>query len=327
MLLTPGWIDLHVHLYDGVSHYGIPADPNCIDNGVTTAVDAGSAGADTFAGFRRHNIDASDTRVFGQLNISSQGMLSPEVGELEDMRWVNVERSLKVIEANRDVTVGVKVRLTRNSICSRESGLTPLHIARDVAEAAGVAVMVHPQDAWADSIDEIVAVLRNRDILTHCFHGQDGCGILDERQRVRSSIHDARARGVVFDVGHGKGSFTWDVAEAALGEDFLPDTISSDLHYYNVDGPVFDLATTATKFIHLGLSLDEVIARVTAEPARTIGKVDIGTLRVGAWGDAAILQLETGGVALTDCAGVTRTGTQRIRPVQVVKDGRIRSRR
>lgn len=151
-LLTPGWIDLHVHVFDGVSHYGIPADPHCITCGVTTAVDAGSAGADTFPGFRKYIIEASATRLFAQLNISSQGMIAQEVGELEDIRWADAGKALKMIEANRDVILGVKVRLQRGLCCSEASGLRPLYLAREAADAAGLPIMVHAQEAWAETI-------------------------------------------------------------------------------------------------------------------------------------------------------------------------------
>lgn len=322
-LLTPGWIDLHVHVFDGVSHLGIPPDPNCIAKGVTTAVDAGTAGADTFPGFRKYVIEVSDTRLYAQLNISSQGMLSPQLGEFDDIRWVDVDRTLQVIEANRDLILGVKVRLTRDTICSEEAGIRPLHLAREAADAAGLPIMVHPQDAWTESIDNILSVMRRQDIMTHCFHGSDGCGILDEQGQVRESVLDAAERGVIFDVGHGAGSFSWDVAEAALGQQFLPRTISSDLHHYNVEGPVFDLATTATKFLQLGLSLDEVIARVTSIPAEAIAKDEIGTLKVGAWGDATLLELERGAFDLVDAGGQVRSGQQRLVPLTVIKGGRV----
>ncbi|MBI3734560.1 MAG: amidohydrolase/deacetylase family metallohydrolase [Chloroflexi bacterium] len=322
-LLTAGWIDLHVHVFDGVSHYGIAPDPHCIARGVTTAVDAGSAGADTFPGFRRYVIEASATRLFAQLNISSQGMISQEMGELLDIRWADVGKALKVIEANRDVILGVKVRLERDRVCSEESGLRPLQLAREAADAAGLPIMVHPQLAWADSLDDILALMRKDDIVTHCFHGFPVCGILDEQGRVREAAREAAARGMIFDVGHGRGSFDWRVAEAALAQGFWPQTISSDLHRYNVDGPVYDLATTASKFLQLGLPLDEVIARVTAAPARVIRQPDLGTLRVGACGDATLLELQSGEFALRDARGQARTGSQRLMPVGVVRAGQV----
>ncbi len=320
-IVAPGLIDLHVHVFPGISHYGIEPDHHCIAHGVTTAVDAGSAGADTFPGFRKYVIDVSATTLFAQLNISSQGMLNGEIGELQDIRFANVERALATIESNRDRILGVKVRLTRNSLVSPEAGLRPLHLAREAADSAGLPIMVHPQDAWADSIDEILAVMGSRDILTHCFHA-DPCGILNDAGRIRESVLAARERGVIFDVGHGAGSFDWQVAESALAQGFLPQTISSDLHIYNVEGPVFDLTTTISKFLHLGLPLNDALAKATAEPAAAIGMADtIGALKPGAWGDAVVLAVEEGDFKLIDSKGATRSGRQRLMPTQIVKAG------
>lgn len=326
-IVAPGLIDLHVHVFPGVSHYGIEPDPHCIARGVTTAVDAGSAGADTFPGFRKYVIEASATRLFATLNISSQGMLNAEIGELHDIRFANVPRALQTIQANRDLILGVKVRLTKHSLVSQEAGIRPLHLAREAADAAGLPIMVHPQDAWVASLDDILALMRKGDILTHCFHAMP-CGILDAGGRIRPAVWDAVERGVVFDVGHGAGSFDWQVVETALAQGFLPQTISSDLHIYNVHGPVHDLVTTVSKFLHLGLSLDEAIAKVTAIPAQVMGMADaIGTLRVGAWGDAVVLALEEGTFALTDSAGVTRTGRQMLSPQAVIRQGRLYTQR
>ncbi|HIC19069.1 TPA: amidohydrolase/deacetylase family metallohydrolase, partial [Candidatus Poribacteria bacterium] len=256
-LVTPGMIDLHVHVFYGVSHYGIHPDPTCLAKGATTVVDAGSSGADTFPGFRKYVIDVSETRILAQLNISSQGMISQEIGEFEILEYANVDKACRVIEQHSDVILGVKVRLTKNSIVSERSGMLPLHRAREAADAAGLPIMVHPQDAWCDSIDDILNVMRRGDILTHCFHGMK-CGILDQHGQVRQSVHQAIERGVIFDVGHGAGSFSWDVVENAMSQGVDPQTISSDLHAYNVDGPVHDLATIVTKFLHLGMSIDDV---------------------------------------------------------------------
>src|SRR5262249_1314729 len=172
---------------------------HCIAKGVTTAVDAGSAGADTFPGFRKYVIDASATRLFAQLNISSQGMLTREIGELDDLRYASVPKALATIEHHRDGIRGAKGRLTRHSIVSEAAGIRPLHLAREAADAAGLPIMVHPQDAWCASLDEILAVMRAGDILTHCFHAAR-CGILDDEGRVRKAAREAAERGVVFDV-------------------------------------------------------------------------------------------------------------------------------
>ncbi|MFZ1756720.1 MAG: amidohydrolase/deacetylase family metallohydrolase [Caldilineaceae bacterium] len=323
LIVAPGLIDLHVHVFPGVSHYGIEPDPHCIAKGVTTAMDAGSAGADTFPGFRKYVIEASDTRLFAALNISSQGMLNTEIGELQDIRFANVPRALQTIEANRDRILGVKVRLTKRSLVSEEAGIRPLHLAREAADAAGLPIMVHPQNAWTDSLDDILAVMGKGDILTHCFHAMP-CGIFDDNRRIRPAVWEAVERGVVFDVGHGAGSFDWGVVESALAQGFLPQTISSDLHIYNVNGPVYDLVTTVAKFLHLGLSLDDAIAKVTAVPAQVMDMADaIGTLKAGAWGDAVVLAVEEGSFPLVDSAGVMRTGRRMLAPRAVIRQGQV----
>ena len=322
-IVTPGMIDLHVHVFYGVSHFGIEPDPTCLAKGATTVVDAGSAGADIFPGFRKYIIDVSDTRILAQLNISSQGMLTAEIGEFEIPEYANVSKACEMIEKHRDVILGVKVRLSKHSIVSERSGMSPLHRAREAADAAGLPIMVHPQAAWCDSIDDILAVMGERDILTHCFHGSD-CGILNDEGKVRKSVHEAMERGVVFDVGHGAGSFSWHVVEQAMAEGVQPQTISSDLHIYNINGPAYDLATVVTKFLHLGMTLDDAIAKVTSVPAQTILMSDkIGTLSAGAWGDAVVFELREGEFQLADTGGQVRIGKQKLVPITVVKSGRV----
>ncbi len=321
-IVTPGMIDLHVHVYPGVSHFGVEPDATCLARGATTVVDAGSAGSDTFPGFRKYIIDASDTRIRAMLNISSQGMVTQEVGEFALPEYANVDKCCQMIEQHRDLILGVKVRLTKNSIVSEAAGMTPLERARQAADAAGLPIMVHPQAAWCDSLDDILALMGKDDILTHCFHGMD-CGILDDEGKVRDSVHAAIERGVIFDVGHGAGSFVWETVETALEQGVTPKTISSDLHIYNVDGPVYDLAHVVSKFLHLGHSLDEAIAKVTSVPAQVMHMDDIGTLAEGTWGDAVIFELRQGQFQLLDCRGVARTATQDLAPATVVKSGRI----
>lgn len=322
-LISPGLIDVHVHIFEGVSHYGINVDRGCLARGATTVVDAGSAGADTFPGFRKYVIEASDTRILAHLNISTMGMISRQIGELDDIKWASVPRALEMIERNRDVILGVKVRLTREQLVGKNGGLRPLYMAREAADAAGLPIMVHPQRSWANSFDEIISVMREGDVLTHMYHGEEH-GILDEEGRVRPSVWAARERGVVFDVGHGEGSFVWDICERAMAQGFPPTTISSDLHRYNINGPVFDLVTTISKFLHLGLSLDDAMAMVTAVPARVVGMPGtIGTLAVGAEGDAVVLDLQSGTFEFLDSRRVTRIGEQRLEPEVVIKAGRV----
>jgi dihydroorotase len=323
-VVTPGLIDVHVHVYDGVAPLGIPADPNCVAKGVTTVVDAGSAGAHTFPGFRKYVIDVAETRVRALLNVSvvGQSTLSPDNphGELLDLRYANPGLAVRTIERHRDVILGVKVRLSRN--IAGENDLQALRLAREAADAVKLPVMAHIGDTHTP-LKDLLPALRAGDVITHCFHGREG-GILDDRGRVLPDVLAAVGRGVHLDVGHGAGSFAFEVAERALAQGLLPGTISSDLHQFNVHGPVFDLATTLSKFLHLGLSLEQVVARVTAHPAKLFGFAEgLGTLREGAEADVAVFSLREGDFSFTDGMGHRRIGHRKLIPVATVKSGRL----
>jgi dihydroorotase len=215
-IVTPGLIDIHVHVYDGVAPLGIPADPNCIAKGVTTVLDAGSAGAHTFPGFRRYVINTVETRVYALLNISvvGQSTLSEDNdwGELLDLRYANAKLAIRTIERNRDVILGVKVRLSRN--VTGDHDLASLRLAREAAEAVNLPVMVHIGDT-ASPLPDILRELKKGDVVTHAFHGRSN-GILDELGRVLPQVKQAVANGIHLDVGHGRGSFSWRVMETAL---------------------------------------------------------------------------------------------------------------
>jgi dihydroorotase len=318
-LVLPGLIDLHVHVFWGASHYGIEPDPHCLGTGTTTVVDAGSAGAHTFAAFRRYVIDVSETRIIPFLNIGATGMVSPDVGELEELRHIDRAAALRTIEAHRDLIRGIKVRLSRDLVGS--NARVALKTAREAGEAAALPIMVHVGDTPI-SLAEILDELRAGDVITHCYHGREE-GILDARGTVTPAARQAASRGVLFDVGHGKGSFSFQVARRGLAQGFRPGTISSDLHVYNLDGPVFDLATTMSKFLHLGLSLDEVVAMTTGAPAQVIGHDDVlGTLRPGAAGDVTLLAVREGPVTFEDTVGERLEGARRLVPFGAVRAGR-----
>ena len=261
--VVPGLIDIHTHLYTGVSHYGIDADTYCLGRGVVTAADAGSAGAQTFLGLRKYILQKSATRLLAFVNIAIAGMISAEVGELEDLRWASVDGTVACLGEHRDVAVGVKLRLGRENV--GENGDAALRMALEAAHRAKVPLMVHITDS-AIGIEPLLASLRPGDIITHAFHGERG-GIFDSSRRVLTAVERAAAEGVNFDVGHGAGSFSFAVAQEAIGQGFLPTTISSDLHSHNVNGPVFDLVTTMSKFVALGLDMTQVISMTTCNAA------------------------------------------------------------
>jgi len=322
LLVVPGLIDLHVHVYWGVADLSVEADPTCLGRGVTTVVDAGSAGANTFPGFRRFVVEASHGRVLAYLNISATGQIDPVLGELHDLRFADPERAAEVARANPDVVVGFKVRLSE--VLAGPNGLAALDLALEAGRATSLPVMVHI-GGTPFGIEEVLHRLRAGDIVTHAFTGFRPGGIVGDGDRLLETALDARRRGVLFDVGHGAGSFTWPVAEAALAEDFRPDTISSDLHRFNLAGPVHDLATTLSKFLLLGLSLDDVIAMASMVPARALGRdSDLGRLAVGNEADVTVLRLEEGRFDLVDAAGTTRVARQRLVPVAVLRSGRSR---
>jgi dihydroorotase len=329
LIVTPGLIDIHVHVYDGVAPLGIPADPSCLRRGVTTVVDAGSAGAHTFPGFVAQVISVVETRVYALLNISVIGQSSfsmdTQAGELLELRYADPAAAVRVIKEHRDLIIGVKVRLSRNIAGSND--LRALELAKEAALAVGLPVMVHIGATHA-SLREILGLLGDRDIVTHVFHGHDG-GILDEHLRVRPEVEDAVIRGVRFDVGHGAGSFSFEVAEAAMRQGLLPGTISSDIHRWNVDGPVYDLATTLSKFLHLGMSLEEVVRRATANAASTFRfPAGLGSLAPGAPADLSLFRMEGGTFEFHDALGfgrppVTRIGDRRLVPTMTIKSGRV----
>lgn len=318
-LVVPGLVDLHVHVYWGVADLSVEADPTCLGRGVTTVVDAGSAGANTFPGFRRWVVEASTGRILAFLNISATGQIDPFLGELHDLRFADPERAAAVASANPDVIVGFKVRVSE--MLAGPNGLAGLDRALEAGRATNLPVMVHIGGTQFD-IEEVLDRLRSGDVVTHAYTGWRPGGILTDAGRVVAAAHEARARGVRFDVGHGAGSFTWAIAEAALAEDLRPDTISSDLHRFNVAGPVHDLATTLSKFLLLGLSLDEVILMATSAPATVLGRRgSLGSLTIGAPADVTVLRLDAGRFLLTDATGAVREADQQLTPVAVVKGG------
>jgi dihydroorotase len=321
LLVTPGLVDVHTHLFPGVSHYGIEPDTYCLGRGVTTAVDAGSSGAQTFPGLRRYVIERSRTRVLAFLNIAVQGMISRLVGELEDIRWASREQAIARARENPDLIVGIKVRLGYQMVGNDPA--PALRLAREAADALGLPLMVHVID-MRPALDWLLPYLGPGDIVTHCFHGNEG-GILGGDGRVLPAAAAARERGVRFDVGHGEGSFAYHVARSALAQGFPPDTISSDLHAHNVDGPVFDQATTLSKLLHLGMPLEDVIRAATSTPAAAVRReARIGALAAGREADVSVFELREGSWPLPDAVGATETVERLLVPRLAIRAGQAR---
>lgn len=323
-VVTPGLVDMHVHVYDGVAPIGIPPDANCIARGVTTALDGGSSGAHTYPGFEQYVIARAETRIYALLNVSVAGQStysaeSPH-GELLDLRLVNPKLTAATIARHRDRLLGVKVRLTRN--IAGEHDLEVLGRACAAAREARVPLMAHIGGSHSP-LRQILAMLQEGDVITHAFREGDG-GILDAGGTVRPEVHDAVARGIRLDVGHGANGFSFATAEAALRQGVAPDVISSDLHAYNYRGPVFDLVTTLSKFLDLGLTVEQVIARATVGPCRIFAfPKGTGTLSEGAIADITVLRLEEAPVTFLDSQAVRRQASRQLRVVATLKAGRI----
>jgi dihydroorotase len=324
LIVAPGLIDLHTHVYWGGTSLGIDADEFCRRDGVTTCVDTGSAGPGNFAGFRTHVIDRATPRILAFLNISYAGIFgfsrSIMVGEAQDMRLLAPQDCAEIAGANRDVIVGIKVRIGRNA--GGDSGIAPLEVALQAADEVGMPVMCHidfPPPNYADT----VAMLRPGDILTHAFRAFPNAP-LAAQGRILPQVLDARARGVLFDIGHGMGSFAFKTGRAMLANGFMPDTISSDVHALSIQGPAFDQTTTMSKFLCLGMSLTEVIRASTENAARALRRPELGSLAPGAIGDATLLEVATGTYDYVDAVAEHLEGHVRLISKGVVIGGRWR---
>jgi dihydroorotase len=321
-LVTPGLIDLHTHVYWGATSLSVEADTYARRAGATTLVDAGSAGPGTFAGFRRHVIAPAEPRILAYLHISFAGIyaFSPTimVGESQDIRLMATREAVEVAEANRDLIIGIKVRVGR--LTSGVNGIVPLELALEVADRTGLPVMAHI-DEPAPTYESVVDLLRPGDVLTHCFRPFPNAPTRADGS-VKPALVRARERGVLFDIGHGMGAFAWDSAEAMVAAGFAPDTISSDVHVLCIDGPAFDLLHTMTKLLALGMPLTDVVAAATLTPARAIRRDDLGRLAPGGPGEASVIELEHGAVDLVDVLGKTRRHDRRFTPRGRVIAGR-----
>ena len=312
LLVVPGLIDFHVHVFPGVSNFGVDPDETCLARGATTVLDFGTAGGLIFDGFRRFVIDTAKTRVKALMLIAGQGLISsndtkPALGELWDIAYSDVEGCVQAVEKHRDCVAGIKVRCMADISNDGKNEAEGLRRARLAADATKLPLVVHPANSSL-AIEHLFETLRSGDVITHCFHDKN-CKLVDDRTQVCSIVREKQREGVLLDVGHGSGSFAWRVARAMLDQGVVPDFLGSDLHTYNVHGPVFDLVTTLSKFLHLGMSVPEIIRRSTATCAAWLGMADeIGTLKPGACADITVLDIVDGEIPLTDSEGVTEIG-------------------
>ena len=321
-IVTPGLIDLHTHVYWGGTSLGVDAPTIARRSGTTTFVDAGSAGAGNFPGFRAHVIERTEPRILAYVNISYAGIFgfskNVMVGECGDMRLVHPHECLAAARANRDIVVGIKVRIGNKA--GGMSGIAPLHLAIEVASLLDLPVMAHI-DNRPPSQAEVLDALRPGDILTHCFRPWPNAPI-DGARNVRTEVLAARERGVLFDIGHGQGGFSFDSCRAMLAEGILPDAISSDVHVLCVDGPAHDLLAVMSKFIALGMELPDIVRCVSENPAKAIRRPELGSLAVGTPGDASVIEVREDPVEHVDVVGEVLTAPTRLASAGTVIAGK-----
>jgi dihydroorotase len=318
-IVTPGLIDVHVHIFEGVGPTGVNADQYCLGRGVTTAVDAGSAGYFAIAGFRQYVIKPSATRVYAMIDIGARGTLMGLVGNYSNLDWVNPQLTARAADANKPDVVAIKARLSKEITGAND--LEVLKRALEAAEISHLPLVVHVGDSYSP-LGEILRQLRKGDVLTHCFTGRPH-GPLDANGKIIPEMLECRERGVIFDVGDGGPHLSLDVAEKCLQQNFLPDTIGTDLGGLSINGPVYDLVTELSKFLTLGMTLDQVIERVTLRPTRMFNfGMELGTLRPGTVADITILDVREGTFTFTDSTGKKRTGHQKLQSTAAIRAGK-----
>ena len=327
-LVTPGLIDLHSHVYPYGSAIGIPADELIPYQASTTVVSAGDAGANNFAGLRRHIAGQTRSRIYAFVHIANMGLAGFPVPELFNLGYADPAVAAKAVAENADMVLGIKVRMSENVI--DKHGLEPLKRAVAACEMSGTKgkVMCHIGGVQSrELMSQILDTLRAGDVLTHSYSGAPnnagmGTNIVQDGNLLPAALA-AKRRGVIFDVGHGGGSFDYTVAEAAIAQGAGPDTISSDIHVFSGNTPGMPYLTwVMSKFLNMGFTLEQVVAMATVNPARVINRLPkLGSLQPGAPGDVSILEIVEGPVSFVDTRNNKREGKVHLRPVQVVIAG------
>jgi dihydroorotase len=327
-VVTPGLIDLHAHVFPYGSAIGIPADELVTFQGTTTLVSAGDAGANNIAAFRRAIVGQTRSRLYAFVHIANIGLAGFPVPELYNIDYAQVDAAAKAVAENADLVIGIKVRMSENVIAKH--GLEPLKRAIRACEMAGTGakVMCHIGGVETPELmSQILDTLRPGDILTHSYSGAPNIAgrftnIVQDGRLLPAALA-AKQRGVVFDVGHGGGSFDYTVAEVAIPAGAGPDTISSDIHVFSGNTPGMPYLTwVLSKFMNLGYTLEQVIAMATVNPAKVINRAaKLGTLQVGAPADVSLLEVSDGPVEFVDTRNNKRQGKIQIKPAGVVLAG------
>ncbi|MFF5261935.1 amidohydrolase family protein [Actinomadura viridis] len=314
--VLPGLVEGHTHIFQHVSKVGAPPEEAHLRRGVVAAADAGTAGASTFAAFRKLVVEPTEMRIVDFLNVSVLGLIDFRFGELLNPDTLVVDDALETAAANPDVVRGFKIRLSEDVV--GEQWETLLKKSLSLAEQAGLPLMVHIGET-SEPLPVVLDHLRPGDIVAHCYTGKPH-GILDG-DAILPEVLAARERGVLFDSAHGKSNLSFEVARRAIAQGFLPDVLSSDTSARNWRGPVFDLLTSMSKLIALGVPFTEAVGRATVRPAALLGLDGEGYGRLEAGGPAHVTVVaETEEVVLPDAAGNSITAP-RLEPTLVLHHG------
>src|SRR5688572_2506926 len=322
-IVTPGLIDVHLHLMKGLGAFGVDPDIFGVGSGVTTVVDAGSAGHTLLNVFRNYVTDNAKTRVLNYINLSTLGGVSgPGYSILADPRLIDEAKIEQAVEANRDIIVGIKIMATGGALGAQ--GMKPLERARKLGDALKLPLLVHIGESWTKDtapvhVAEVLKYLRAGDIVTHMFTVHPG-GLLDGNGKLWPQVRAAKDSGVLMDVGHGLHNLNFDVARRLLDQGLEPDGVSTDGHRGNRAGPVYDLPTTMAKLMALGFSLNRVVEMATVNAARLLGRSDeLGCIRLGKPAELTILRLEERDWTAVDSQQGTIAARQALVPVYAIR--------
>lgn len=346
-LVTPGLIDIHGHYFEHIVPFSTSADLVCLPNGVTTTMDAGSSGWTHFEGFKEFILAQQQTRIMALVNLSALGMMAPRrsvgetfgptigvsggpqtmldpnrVGELQDLRYAQVEEAIRCIKDNPKVALGVKIRID-HAISGEANTIPALERARAVADATDSFVMVHVANVPVP-LSKVFEYLKPGDIVTHIFHSAEN-NVLDKKGYVRTEVKEAKDKGIVFDIGADRKNFGINLSMSAIEQNVLPSTLSSDITKVRPGSEViYTLPEVMSLYMALGMSLDQVLTCSTQTSARAIRQDgSLGTLRVGSVGDATVIEVESGKFEYSDGSGTSITAKERITPRLTIKDGQV----
>ncbi|HEY7555835.1 MAG TPA: amidohydrolase/deacetylase family metallohydrolase [Candidatus Binatia bacterium] len=327
LIVTPGLIDVHLHLMKGLGAFGVDPDIFGIGSGVTTVVDAGSAGHSLLNVFRNYVTNSAKTRVLNYINLSTLGgVTGPGYSILADPRLIDEEKIASAVEANRDIVVGIKIMATGGALGGQ--GLKPLERARKLGDELRIPLLVHIGESWTRGVEpvavaDVLKYLRPGDIVTHMFTAHPG-GLLDGNGKLWPQIRDAKDSGILMDVGHGLHNLNFDVARKVLDQGLHPDGVSTDGHRGNRAGPVYDLPTTMAKLMALGFSLKQVVEMATVNAARLLGRPNkLATMHQGQPADISVLRLEDREWTAIDSQKGSIPATRALVPIYAIRGDTI----